>query len=1139
MAFVKPYHKQRPGRTLVAAVLLVACLLSLGVCPMASAAEGSHEDTTEALLTQGTTTIRPSELLASLVGEVSEAEALWLDHQSPDTLRADLTVTYDHTVPSHAMQITHTADGSLVLTATPYDTTHGTTTLTWTPTEVTVDDTHYALTAEGDAYIATLPAPPAEGSRVTLHLTASLTVAAEDYNALINAAYEAAEAAQTAWDAYEEAKAAYEAKEAAYAAYEEALAVYRAELAVYQAYQKELNNYHSRLDAYEAYLADMETYQTNMALYENYLEAKADYDTAMTLYMEFVNYPTAYEARYLAYMAYLADRQTVEDQLAVIDSCFAADKFGHVLYNTLKGPTVAAVVSRKEELVSAGCSEADIDNADSATAALTALLEAYPQEGTQAERYAYYIANYTELRYWVKLLYTSLATLYTNDLVPDMLHIQGRLTRYHQFVGQLYVLGCLLDDKEVWQSTWSMGGAKLTSVVDACYLLTDRNKATPLAAYPEDMAEVPSPDTITKPVPPAEVICPTEPPKVEAPVPPTEVSRPSVPMPVAKPDPTASPVAPMGSAELESLRALVQEGTLTRRAEDTQAAAVVLHTRNEQMVYPKGIIYAQLYGYDLITLYDAPRADGEGYVTLPTPPTVSDDSDSQYTFVGWAYADGTWLTESTPVLTEPTAFYPVFSAALKTHTVTWVVGDDIVTQEVPHGVEPIFTGSTAKAQDATSVYEFTHWSPAPSAVTSDVTYTAQYRAIPRTYTVTWQCDGTTWDEAYTFGTLPVPEAPVKSMSGRYAYVFTGWSPVVVPVEGDAVYQATFEAVDLLPNIPTDAAVTVEQTEQAWIIRDASPTDAQASRLFDISRVAALATADGQPLILVGEGVTIRLNDSALQLLMAADAAFLAWDKQDTHVAIGWYDANRQPLTADTEPISVQVTLTPAAGQSVRLYHADGRLLAMGKGGESVTFTATDSEAYTLYEGYTVTVIEADGGIAELSVPCAPEGASVTFTVTAQPGYDLGDVQAHTPDGTPVAVMTAADGTYHMVMPSADVTVTPMFTPRAYHIVFKADGRVISEQTCRYGEMPTLPADPTKADDDTYRYVFNGWAPTMTAVLADATYEATFLAIPLHEDVSVKDTALRLWQAVFIGASAYLVTTAAILVPYLAMRKRRR
>ena len=69
-----------------------------------------------------------------------------------------------------------------------------------------------------------------------------------------------------------------------------------------------------------------------------------------------------------------------------------------------------------------------------------------------------------------------------------------------------------------------------------------------------------------------------------------------------------------------------------------------------------------------------------------------------------------------------------------------------------------------------------------------------------TYTVTWKnADGTVLetDENVAYGTTPTydGETPTKSSGNeRIAYVFTGWTPAIVPVTGDATYTAQFNTV---------------------------------------------------------------------------------------------------------------------------------------------------------------------------------------------------------------------------------------------------------------------------------------------------------------------------------------------------------
>ncbi len=1143
MTDTRGYILRRRGMMALAWLLLVAMLLPL--CALPAVADASKENTvTTAAPVSGLTEMSPSELMAVLLDEgetMPSAEAEWLDHHAPIEMRAAMTVTYDHTIPTRAVILSYGTYGGVTLTATPVTTTQGTTGLTWYPLSVTMDGQTYPLTAVDGAYTLQLPDTAEEGARVTVHYEAALVIAVEDSNRWLNAAYEVAVAAEEEYLAYELALQEHEAAEAAYpalyAAYEEALVQYRADMALYQAYQKELKAYQSQLQTYKAYLVELENYNAALNAYNTYLAEKEVYDQANALYMEFINDPAAYEARYRAYCAWLDKMDTVKKQLEILETCFLGDSMGHVLYNTLKGPTVATVVERQDELVSAGCSEVDITNADQATARLSALLDAYPREGTEGERYAFYIAHYTDIKNNVRLLYTSLATLYNNDLVPDILDMQDRKTRYWQFVGQLYVLSCLLDDAEVWQSTWSIAGAQLLSVVESCYLLTDHNKATPLAAYPAPVQEVPAPDAITKPVEPIEVARPTKPTEVSEPVKPAEVRRPTVPVAPQRP---VAPTPPAFSTEQEALRQAAMTGNLTYRTDRMQDTECPLYTRLDCVVAAVDIPRAYFYAYDRVTLLDWCVADKTGKVTLPEAPARPDDQGHTYVFAGWVDADGHKVTGNTLTLTEDTALYATYTAIPKTYTVSWVVDGQTIDREVPYGTIPTFDGSTAKSPDETSLYQFTGWSPTPVAVTGDTTYTAQYRAIPRTYTVLWQWGEGEEDrlsqDGYHYGETPtLPDEPLRPADGRYLYNFTGWSPEVSPITGDTLYYAVFETIDLLPQLPADATVSVSENEQGWTVNDRSDMADDGAWLVDISRVTTLAAEDGVSLALVSDGLTVTLQHRMVQALAATSAVWLSVERADNTFACVVYDEEHRPLT--TEPLSLQITLTPADGQSVRLYYADGDLLASGNAGAATSFTVVCGESYNFYQGYPIVVSETAGGLCKPSTTLSGAEETVTLSVTAQPGYAVDGVTVTTADGTEIALTPAADGTYTMTMPASGVTVTPRFTPLTYCVTFTSNGILLSKKDYRYGEIPTPPAAPTKPEDDTYRYEFTGWTPRITAVLGEATYEAEFLAIPLYINASVEDTALKLWQAVLIGAAAFVVTTAAILVPYFVVRKK--
>lgn len=73
--------------------------------------------------------------------------------------------------------------------------------------------------------------------------------------------------------------------------------------------------------------------------------------------------------------------------------------------------------------------------------------------------------------------------------------------------------------------------------------------------------------------------------------------------------------------------------------------------------------------------------------------------------------------------------------------------------------------------------------------------------------------------------------------------------------------------------------------------------------------------------------------------------------------------------------------------------------------------------------------------------------------------------------------------------------------RMYTIRFTdAQGKVVAEYLCRYGETVTPPPAPEKAADASYRYEFAGWSADIVPVKGDATYSATYT--PHYVDYAV-------------------------------------
>ncbi len=1123
-----------------AALLLCASLLFCGWPATVMGKDEIHEDT--AALSDPLTDISPTnelspaELLSHFLRQpLTNEETLWLGNEGQELLPVGLSLIYDSLIPHENLSLTFEG-GKMTVSALPF--TGETAQTLWTPVSVMVDGAEHPLSSdESGRFTAEIRA---EGLvTVKVNYEATLTISKDNINALLNAAYDRGQAILSAYADYEKALADHAAATEAYNAYRAALQQYKSDLALYNAYLSEQKRYEERLTAYQSYLAEAEAYELKLTVYNAYLAEKAIYDEAYAEYTDFLANPAAYEQRYLAYRAWLADMDKINAQLMVMDSCYIGDSEGHVLMATLKGPTVATVVARQDELVSVGCDAVDISNADKATAALITLLSGYPKDGTDSERYTYYIRHYTDIRENVTLLYTSLARLYKNDAVPDILQMQGKKERYWQFVAQLYTLSCALEDSTVINPQWSIGEAKLTELLDDYFIFDDKNTAQPLSSYPAPMEEVTSPADMKKPTPPAVVEQPVAPLKVTEPTPPTEVKKPVMPPLVSSPG--AKPQTPIFTENEQALAEVVKRQMLTPRALADGEFHYPLFLTVETSGNADGTPVASFYSYDRMTLLSAVLADTEGTVAFPTDiPSRPAEAGLVYTFNGWmdhagvAYAADAKLAS----ITQDTCFYTVYTTEKEIYTVTWDVEGTLTQATYAFGELPNYDGTPAKAEDSAYVYIFEGWSPAITPATKDVTYTAVFTAHPRFYEIGWVIGDVTETDEYSPGELPTyPEIPSLPMDGRYRYVFKGWTPEITEVTEDAIYTALFEAVDLLQGV--ENALVTEENGTVTI----SFTPANDAWIVYVRNAAAYAVENGCGLTLKSEEITLSFSEEDTARLAAGLVNSVTAEGTDGRMPFRLLLKNEQGEELSLE-MDVRLLITPTAGQDSLMTETNGTVISVTDA-SGMHATVSVGMSYTLQRGHKVNVEatlsgtpDDTSGLALADVTLAIPGQTVTLQVTPAPGFGIHNAVVHDQWGDVIPCTDLGGGKYSFTMPNGSVNCTADFIRLTYKVTFMADGQLVSSAVYHYGDEPTVPADPVRANDAEYSYTFAGWSPAVTTVMGDAVYEARFIATPLRNDDSVVDSGIGLLELFFIGFGAFAVSCVGILVPYLIVSKKK-
>ena len=457
-------------------------------------------------------------------------------------------------------------------------------------------------------------------------------------------------------------------------------------------------------------------------------------------------------------------------------------------------------------------------------------------------------------------------------------------------------------------------------------------------------------------------------------------------------------------------------------------------------------------------------------------------------------------------------------------TVTWIVdGETVATEKVAYGATPVFKGETpAKAADAQFTYTFTGWDVEAAPVYADTTYTAQFDSTVNEYTVTWIVEGAETKVQVPYGTLPTFNGtPSKDADAEFTYVFTGWSPEVVEVVGDATYTAQFSQSHNFYNVTwvVDGETVKIDTVEYGLLPSFTPTKENTAEFTytfsgwdkEITPVTGHVTYTGSftetrnsyTVTWVVDGETAKTEVLEYGLLPSFTPT-KENTAQYTYTFAGW-DKEIVPVVGD-------VTYTGSFDATVNKYKVTWVVEGVTSTveveyGTVPTFDGTPSKApdaqYTYtFAGWTPEVVAVTGDATYTAVfDNTPNTVSVTFKVEGQADVtvvvQIGSMPEF-PNGTP---SKAADAQYsytfkgwdkELAAATEDVIYTALFTStlNKYTITW-----VVGDQTTttvvEYGTIPTFDGSTDRATDAQYVYTFAGWDTEPVAVTGDATYTAQY------------------------------------------------
>ncbi len=187
---------------------------------------------------------------------------------------------------------------------------------------------------------------------------------------------------------------------------------------------------------------------------------------------------------------------------------------------------------------------------------------------------------------------------------------------------------------------------------------------------------------------------------------------------------------------------------------------------------------------DTLLYGDLPQFDGE----LPK----KESAQYAYTFKGWS--------PEIVKVAGSASYKAVYDSTIRKYTISFYSEDSLLqSSEIEYGETPVLKtiSNPKKAMCAGYTYLFSGWSPKIVPVTENAQYVAVFDSTIRSYTVSFM-NGETVLKTVTIKYGNVPEytgtKPNKGNTQKYKYEFSGWSPEISAVEGNAQYQAVFDSV---------------------------------------------------------------------------------------------------------------------------------------------------------------------------------------------------------------------------------------------------------------------------------------------------------------------------------------------------------
>ncbi len=444
------------------------------------------------------------------------------------------------------------------------------------------------------------------------------------------------------------------------------------------------------------------------------------------------------------------------------------------------------------------------------------------------------------------------------------------------------------------------------------------------------------------------------------------------------------------------------------------------------------------------------------YGTVPSceDPEMEATPEFNYVFAGWD-----------PEVTEvdgPAVYTAKFKTTRRSYEITWKddEGNVLDTTCVEYGTVPTHKDPKKEAT-AEFTYTFKGWDHDLKAVTGPDTYVAKFEKKKNSYKITWKNENGEVIDTTTveYGKIPQHEAPTKASDPQFEYTFSGWSPSIKAVTGDAEYTAQFSE-------------TLNSYEIVWKDENGNKIESTIVEYDSMPVHADLTKEETAEFTFEFEGW-----DPEIQKVSGPAEYQAKFKAIRRSYAVTWqYEDGRVIGTKMWEYGTVPTCDDPTMDATPEYEYVfaswDQKVTAVG--GPAV-YTAKFNSIRRSYE-----------------ITWKDDAGNVYDTTTVE----YGTVPTHTDpvkEATAEFTYTFKGWNHELTAVTGAETYVAVFekTKNSYEITWKSDdGSVIDVTTVEYGTMPTH-ADAQKLSTVEYTYTFAGWDTEVTAAEGPATYTAVF------------------------------------------------